>query len=161
MSSYLHTMAPCASGTPNKSDLSSTLLFSDKWKQKNDWVAWTPEGYYAASPGGEKLLGWHVSNGPDQLATFHPLSKFRASLYRPDVIARLLEAGSLDKALAAADQARGQKTTRFEIEQVLPPRTRLSVAGNARQVAEPAVEVKAEADSSGRHPVTALQLLLD
>ena len=28
------------------------------------WVAWTPSGYYAASPGGEDLIGWHV-NGPD------------------------------------------------------------------------------------------------
>ena len=32
----------------------------------DDWIAWTPEGYYAASPGGENLMGWQVSNGPEQ-----------------------------------------------------------------------------------------------
>ena len=55
-----------------------------------EWIAWTPEGYYAASPGGERLMGWHVNNGPDQLATVHPAARFRSSLYRPDVIKRLL-----------------------------------------------------------------------
>ena len=25
------------------------------------WIAWTPSGYYAASPGGEDLIGWHVN----------------------------------------------------------------------------------------------------
>ena len=31
------------------------------------WVAWTPTGYYMASPGGEDLIGWHVNRGWDQL----------------------------------------------------------------------------------------------
>ncbi len=52
----------------------------------DDWIAWTPEGYYAASPGGENLMGWQVSNGPEQVGTFVPASQFRKSLYRPDVI---------------------------------------------------------------------------
>ena len=52
----------------------------------DEWIAWTPEGYYAASPGGEKLMGWHVNNGPDQMATFYRASQFRKSLYRPDVV---------------------------------------------------------------------------
>src|ERR1700722_5202247 len=25
------------------------------------WVAWTPSGYYMASPGGENLIGWHIN----------------------------------------------------------------------------------------------------
>ena len=27
-------------------------------------VAWTPKGYYAASPGAEGLIGWHVNRDP-------------------------------------------------------------------------------------------------
>ena len=69
----------------------------------DDWIAWTPEGYYAASPGGEQLMGWHVNNGPEAMASYYPASQFRKTLYRPDVIKRLLEAGSLDKALAEAE----------------------------------------------------------
>ena len=34
-------------------------------KDKKRWVLWTPSGYYDASPGGEELIGWHVSNGKD------------------------------------------------------------------------------------------------
>ena len=28
------------------------------------FVAWTPKGYYAASPGAEDLIGWHVNRDP-------------------------------------------------------------------------------------------------
>ena len=52
----------------------------------DDWIAWTPEGYYAASPGGENLMGWQLSNGPEQVGSFVPASQFHKSLYRPDVI---------------------------------------------------------------------------
>jgi hypothetical protein len=32
------------------------------------WVAWTPAGYYVASPGGEDLIGWHVNRDWEQPA---------------------------------------------------------------------------------------------
>ena len=70
------------------------------------------------SPGGEKLMGWHVNNGPDKMATFYPAARFRASLYRPDVVQRVLAEGSVAKALAAADKARGRVSIPVEIEQV-------------------------------------------
>ena len=38
----------------------------------DEWVAWTPEGYFVASPGGESLMGWHLNNGPDKLAPSSP-----------------------------------------------------------------------------------------
>jgi hypothetical protein len=60
-----------------------------------DWVAWTPESYYAASPGGEKLVGWQVDNGLDRIATWYPAAKFRDRFYRPDIIKHVLDAGSL------------------------------------------------------------------
>ncbi len=30
-----------------------------------DWVAWTPEGVYAATPGARRVLRWHVNHGWD------------------------------------------------------------------------------------------------
>ncbi len=38
----------------------------------DEWIAWTPQGYYAASLGGENLMGWHVNNGLDRMASFYP-----------------------------------------------------------------------------------------
>jgi WD40 repeat protein len=126
----------------------------------DDWVAWTPEGYYAASPGGERLIGWQVGNGPDRMASFHPAEKFRKSLYRPDVIKLLLKAGSVEKALALADRERGRKTERTEVAQVLPPKVVLT-APAAGKLTRAEVEVTATATSAGGHPVTALRLLVD
>src|SRR5205807_7577924 len=32
-----------------------------------NWIVWTRGGYYAASPFGERLIGWQVNNGPDDV----------------------------------------------------------------------------------------------
>jgi WD40 repeat protein len=139
----------------------------------NDWVAWTPEGYYAASPGGERLMGWQINNGPDQLATFYPADRFHKSLYRPDVIRHLLEAGSVEKALEMADKEAGKKSPALDADKVRPPQVRiieLQLPNPVRvdptrpttlEVAEPKVVVKAEAEGAGDNPVTEVQLLLD
>lgn len=55
------------------------------------WIAWTPQGYYDASPGAEDMAGWHVNTGRERLADFAPLSQFRTLLHRPDVVAAALD----------------------------------------------------------------------
>ena len=128
----------------------------------DDWIAWTPEGYYAASPSGEQLMGWHVNIGPAAMVSYYPASQFRKSLYRPDVIKRLLDAGSLDKALADADAASGQRSQRTEVAQVLPPKVAITTPSDAKvELNGNTLEVKAVASSVGNHPVTTLRLLLD
>jgi WD40 repeat protein len=129
-----------------------------------DWIAWTPEGYYAATPGGERLMGWVVDNGPDQLGSFYPAERFRKVLYRPDVIELLLEKGSLDAALASANAARkkaGEKVAAgvADLEQLLPPRAALEVLD---RTALPKVKVKATAEAAAKgQPVQSLRLLVD
>ena len=36
------------------------------------WVAWTPTGYYMASPGGEDLIGWHHQSRLDAAGRLLP-----------------------------------------------------------------------------------------
>ena len=128
----------------------------------DDWIAWTPEGYYAASPGGEQLMGWHVNNGPEAMASYYPASQFRKTFYRPDVIKRLLEAGSLDKALADADAAAGKSTQQTEVAHILPPKVSITTPTVAKlELNGNSLEVKAVASSVGDHAVTTLRLLLD
>ncbi len=132
----------------------------------NEWVVWTPEGYYAASPGGERLIGWHVNNGTDALASFYPAARFRASLYRPDAIGLLFTDGidgDVKKALEAADKARGRKPTEAtEVADVLPPKVSLAAPGlKDGTVHEATLEVMGTAVGQGKHPVTSLQLILD
>jgi hypothetical protein len=128
----------------------------------SDWFTWTPEGYYASSLGGEKLMGWHVNNGPDQMATFYPAERFSASLFRPDIIGQLTETGDVDRAIALTDLVRGRKTQRVEIAQVLPPKVRIvSPARRSNEVKEDQMEVTAEAQMTGTHPIRAMRLLVD
>ena len=47
------------------------------------YIAWTPQGYYAASPGGEDLIGWHVNRGFDTAPDFYPASTFASTFRRP------------------------------------------------------------------------------
>ena len=67
-----------------------------------EWVLWTQEGYYDASLGGDRLIGWHVNQGRDKAAKFYLAQQFRKQFYRPDVIDRVLETGDVMRAVALA-----------------------------------------------------------
>ena len=141
----------------NYGELILSLFFAG-----DEWIAWTPKGYYAASSGGEQLTGWHINNGRDAMASFYPASQFRKTLYRPDVIKRLLDTGSLRKALADADAAAGKRTIQTEIARALPPKLVITTPATARaQVDGKTLDVQAVASSVGLNPVTGLRLLLD
>lgn len=129
----------------------------------SDWIAWTPQGYYAASPGGERLMGWQVNNGPQAIATYHPAAQFRQSLYRPDVIKRILAAGSVAKAVALADQERQKPGALVNVDQVRPPLAAITYppGPSGHRISGTSLEVKAVARSVGSHPVAALRLLVD
>lgn len=123
----------------------------------DEWIVWTREGYYAASPGGERLMGWQVNNGRDQAESFYPASQFRKQFYRPDVIKLLLPLGSATKALEQLGEQ-----NRPTLAQALPPRVEiLAPTTGAPPVDAPEVSIQVRAEQAGTHPVTGLQLLLN
>jgi len=128
----------------------------------NEWIAWTEEGYYACSAGGENLMGWHVNNGPAEMATFHPAGQFHKTFYRPDVIKSLLVAGSVEKALELTG-ADGNRTTQTgDLMRALPPKVALIFpATNGQKLPDSRFEVKARAMGAGNRPVVSLRLLVD
>jgi len=71
---------------------------------EREWAAWTPLGFYDASFNGDQLFGWQLNRGPDKRPDFLPANRFRASLERPDVIGRLLDAGNIVKAFEKVAQ---------------------------------------------------------
>ena len=66
--------------------------------QDGEWVAWTQSGYYAASPKGDRYIGWHMNRGLDRAADWYGADQFAATFYRPDVVAKALELGSEEAA---------------------------------------------------------------
>jgi WD40 repeat protein len=68
----------------------------------NEWVAWTPEGFFDASPNGDRYVGWHVNKGETKAAEYYSAAQFRRYLYRPDIVNDTLAFSSSQKAIEKA-----------------------------------------------------------
>jgi hypothetical protein len=60
------------------------------------WVMWTPDGYFAASEGGDALIGWHVNHGRDQAPDFFPASQFYDDFYRPEIFSSVIRGEKIE-----------------------------------------------------------------
>jgi WD40 repeat protein len=69
------------------------------------WVAWTPEGFFDASPEGESLIGYHLNRGPDHEGEFVKVEQLFDTFYRPDLISRRLKPGGAEGVAAALAKA--------------------------------------------------------
>lgn len=57
----------------------ATLFTTDD----NDWVCWTPKGYFNCSSAGGQYFGWHVNRGIRKLADFYTAEQYFEILFRP------------------------------------------------------------------------------
>lgn len=64
----------------------------------NDWIAWTPEGYYTSSLDGDRYIGWHVYRGIEKRADYYSAAQFK-DRYRPAVVAEYLKTRNIETAL--------------------------------------------------------------
>lgn len=87
----------------------------------NEWICWTPQGYYAASAGGEKYIGWQINQGVDKTAEYYPAYVFRKRFHNEELVIRTIEWASFDKALAEYNRKPGKSIEPEKITQVLPP----------------------------------------
>ncbi len=67
-----------------------------------EWVAWTPSGYYTASPNGDKMVGWQINRGVDKAADYINTEQVRHHFYRPDIVDNTIIYRSHEQALAHA-----------------------------------------------------------
>jgi WD40 repeat protein len=61
--------------------------------EDNEWVCWTPNGYFACSSFGGQYFGWHVNRGIHQLADFYAAEQYFEILYRPKEMGRAITEG--------------------------------------------------------------------
>lgn len=127
-----------------------------------DWIAWTPDGYYACSAGGERLIGWHINNKPGEAPSFFTAEQFNKTLFRKDVIRGVLKEGSVAKTLARLAGQGQPPPAPVPVVAALPPKvTVLSPAQSRLEQAKREVTVTARADASGGQPIVAMSLILD
>src|SRR5262245_26141224 len=128
----------------------------------DEWIAWTPEGYYAASFAGERLMGWHINTSPESMSDFFPASRFHKSLYRPDVIQRLLEAGSLTRAVEIADREQVRKTQVTHVKELLPGEVKITEPAQTQlEDADGKLTIRAQAATKANQPVTSMQVIVN
>ena len=131
-------VAACADGTirwHRLADGREVLAFFPHADRKR-WVAWTPEGYFDASPGAEELIGYHLNQGQDREGEFVSARQLWETFYQGGLVARRLDAEG-DRLLAEQVQRRGDVR-------------RLLKAGS---VPELVLESPPEAQSSGSYPL--------
>ncbi len=67
--------------------------------EDGEWVMWTPQGYYAGSPGADKIVGWQINKGPDKAADYVTAEQLRKHLSRPDIVAKAIQLASAEEAV--------------------------------------------------------------
>jgi WD40 repeat protein len=67
----------------------ATLFVADD----NEWVCWTPKGYFACSSNGGQYFGWHINRGIRKLADYYSAEQFFEILYRPKEVAKSIQQG--------------------------------------------------------------------
>ncbi|MGO9461606.1 MAG: caspase family protein, partial [Rhodomicrobium sp.] len=124
------------------------------------FVAWTPKGYYAASPGAEDLIGWHVNRGWNHAADFFPASRFRDQFNRPDIVKRVLDDLDEDTAIDEANRLAGSKPAQ-EIAKQLPPVISILSPGEGGTFATDSITVSYSVRSPSGLTVTEVSALVD
>jgi WD40 repeat protein len=134
----------------------------------NEWVAWTPEGYYTASLNGDKYVGWHINQGDNRSALYYPASRFSKQFYSPEITAKYLETGGDIKAairLVNLERPRRQKieeTKVSEIGNILPPAVFFRIPDKKDvTVHQNSIRIRAAAKAVNNEPITDIWLLVN
>jgi WD40 repeat protein len=100
--------------------LTLQVLPNGKEPAKWDWVLWTPEGFFEATPGAEDVLKWVVNHGPDKAATTLPVSAI-AKLHRPNALPHVLDQLETAHALGIDDISQARFDVQAATGSATPP----------------------------------------
>jgi uncharacterized caspase-like protein len=103
-------------------ELLALYVLSDK----KNWVAWTPEGFYAATPGAFGVLRWQVNRGPNAAAETVSVSDI-PRLNRPDALPLVLQELETARALGIAEEAAARHEVQVATRAAKAPGARLHV----------------------------------
>lgn len=125
------------------------------------WVAWTPRGYYTASPGADDLIGWHLNRGWEQAADFFPATRFRNEFSRPDIVQIVLEKADESAAVEQANTNAKRHIEEDNIRKRLPPVINITAPGNNNEFDGNTIKVDYSIRSPSGLPVKRVRALVD
>lgn len=127
--------------------LLSLLLTKD-----NEWVLWTREGFYDASPHGDQHIGWHRNRTREEAAEFFSARQFREVMFRPDILDQVVQGWDIPQAVAMIEPRLAPPALDLRdefVSQATPPRIKIiepREAATRSQEIEFVVEVLDTAD---------------
>jgi WD40 repeat protein len=156
-------LAACGDGTIRWYRLSDGRELLTLFIQAKDqrWVAWTPKGYYMASPGAEDLIGWHINRGWTQAADFFPANRFRDKFNRPDIVKLVLTTLDEDSAISRANAEANRNQEEQDILKLLPPVINIVSPTEGQGFGRPTIDVKYSVRSPSGLPVRRIRALVD
>ena len=113
------------------------------------WALWRPDGRYAASVGGDELVGYHVNPPRGKAATLFPLARLRPSRERPAEVAAALRGPASPAVPPVA------------LRQVLPPTVTVTAPTDGAAVSSPQVVVHVSLGLPAGQEVSGLRVLVD
>ena len=132
---------------------------------KKRWLLWTRSGYYDCAPGAEEMLGWQVNGKTNQAARYYPISQFRETYYRPDVITEAIRNPTEEVAVATADEERRKKGEVVKpivaVEKQLPPTISLLSPRNSESMSKPSLTLRYKTETPLDAPITSMRVLID
>ncbi len=121
------------------------------------WIAWSRQGYYAASVGGEDLIGWQVERGSTRAADFFSVSRFRTDYYRPELISDILVRGDFTAALDSVAKEQGRPPAGKPVTERLPPSVRIASPEDGKHATGSTARVQVVVQTPGGAPVTGMR----
>ncbi|MGE3832320.1 MAG: caspase family protein, partial [Parvibaculaceae bacterium] len=129
--------------------------------QDKRWIAWTPKGYYAASPGGEDLMGWQVNRSWTEAPDFFPAAQFHERFYRPDIVKQVILSLDEDRAIAEANAAAKRGESKETIADALPPVVEIVDPAPETKVSSNIVTIRYRVRTSSGEKPTGIEVLID
>lgn len=128
-------------------NLQTKTLVASLFASGEDWIVWTPQGYFYSSPNGDALVGWHINQGQDKEGRYIKARQLRQHLNSPEIVRRAILTGD------PAGAARELRGTDRQLEQLLqrkPPEFEARVVETDPPAAEGYVAVEiVGADEAG------------
>ncbi len=128
------------------------------------WILWTPNGYYAASPGGEDLIGWNINRSDAMAPDFFPASRLRDTYYRPDIVQKVLKTLDSGEAVKVANTEAGrddEPATGELTRAVFPAVLELAMDSNEIKTATSPVQVSYRVRSPSGEPIEGIDVLIN
>lgn len=93
--------------------LETRRLIASMFLSGEEWIVWTPQGYFHSSSNGDRIVGWTVNQGRDTEARYLQARQLRQHLSSPEIVRRAIISGD------AAGAARELRGTDGQLDQLL------------------------------------------